>query len=177
MWLHRKQHWGFPRGAGACEATINAVKKAIDDRTQYFGNVDRLNTLLALIRKDLAGVPVKTDYGKIVRGSIRSDARIDRGLWNAQKDPDGYVSSIQGLLYDTSIRQKQRQTRKDNMAKAIRYREKRREANEERAKLGLAPLRAGASGASASRPDRSPERCSSTSAGCTPSGTGPPTAA
>ena len=126
-----------PRSASATEETIRDVRKAVEDRTPYFANADRLNLLLGLVRNALDDRATLTGYSRIIRAKLTETDGHVRANWGDIRDPDGFISSIEMLLADAATRSREAQSDRDAPKKADAYQRRKAIHDAEREILGL----------------------------------------
>lgn len=128
-----------PRSSGAAEATIEILKRLVKDRGHLFGNADRLDRLLALIRNQQAGLASEAAYSQLLRAWFAAqDGGKGKAEWDQIRDPRG-TSSIRLLIRDAEARQTKMRAGRQATGKARRYRTRRAIYVAQRQAMGLPP--------------------------------------
>ncbi len=136
------RHDGYPRSAGATEASITEIERRLDARFIRFRNADRLDRLLALVRADLEHQASVGAYSMALRRHFAAQEGRANVVWDAQRDR-GKVSSL--LVQHIAAVKRARAASKTRQAPILaeRRRGKVARATAERAAKGLPALTRG----------------------------------
>lgn len=97
---------GFPRGNGGCEAVVNRVREWLEERRFNFRNLRRFETVLELMRLEVAGESDPVRYGQIVRSVIDATTSHSRDDWTRAQDAETGMSSLARVIADARARWK-----------------------------------------------------------------------
>lgn len=149
--LRRRFGPEVPESNGAAEWVVREIARRIGKRKRNFLNAERLNTLIGLMRADLAGVASVRHYIQVLRKAQDtagwSLGNGDDPGWRTHQDKLGHLASVSRLILEGKDRAvvELADIVRESQARVVAR--KIEEANDARAALGLPALAISNSGA------------------------------